>query len=571
MKIFDSIYKSFLFRYIPFIRKISDKLLVTLLSVLLFGCVQPPLKMDSKHKLNSILSQAILSNKMISGKKANRNSEIPDFVLKSINPQKVFAGNSNSLNYRTYNVNVNKMPLNQFMGFLSKMTGLNFNYGILPRFIITMHMNKSTLPEIINLIRNKYSLEFKRTGSDFFVDLDHLEVKYFYLPQLNMVRKAKGNSFSPLKDVESNISSTSSGKEIWQAIKEGLTKIVNADGSRIKAKIIANLALTSNREIKPGSKSKGITVRYEDIYKSNEIGSVTINKESGLITVIAFHGALKDITSYISKLSKIQSSQVMVEAKILDVTLNKTHQAGIDWNSIYSQFSGASTLQEKYPNGSLLNGSSFKIAVPEISGTFSAIIRAINEQGTVSVISSPMVVTTDSQPANLVVGKLEKFLSGIQNTTTTNSTTSNDTSNTETEDAFSGISLTVIPRILNRNTVMMSVLPEISRVTPKSISIEGSPENPNVVKFDVPQTEIRRTDDVVISKSGQTIIIGGLNENRTQNLESGLPGHGILSRLTRSGGQGLSKHQLIILLRTVVLTDNGVNNEIKNSFLTNNS
>jgi MSHA biogenesis protein MshL len=279
-------------------------------------------------------------------------------------------------------------------------------------------------------------------------------------------------------------------------------------------------------------------------------GSIVLNKTAGLIAVTDYPANTARVGQYIDLLQGAVQRQVMIEAKIVEVTLNKNFSAGIDWSQIpYGltlPFLGA--IKGALPNGAIASqnlataGTALQVGVATQTG-FQAILHALDRQGKVSILSSPRVSTMNNQKAVIKVATDDVFFSQTtQRETLTGLVTQVVTPNTITE----GIVLDVTPQI-GDDAITMTIHPSISERLGQVTSPNGDV---------VPVIAVRATDTVVRVQDGQTVVIGGLMEQRSSRNRSGVPGlqrAPIVGRAFRNQDDQDTKVELVILLTPTVI------------------
>jgi MSHA biogenesis protein MshL len=278
--------------------------------------------------------------------------------------------------------------------------------------------------------------------------------------------------------------------------------------------------------------------------------------------------------------------QVILEAKILEVTLSDGYQAGINWAAFHRGgdhrlsagfLSPNSTL---VPNGQI-NGQSASIN-PPLSSTpgenliagaaagmgglfglafqtnnFAALLSFLETQGNVHVLSSPRIATLNNQKAVLKVGTDEFFVTNVSTTTTTGTATTTTPSVT-LQPFFSGVALDVTPQIDDDGNITLHIHPSVSKVTTveKTIDLGGSN---GTLNLPLASSAVSETDSVVRGRDGQIVAIGGLMRQASSSDRSQLPGVGnipLVGLLARNSNQATEKRELVILLKTTVVKDN---------------
>jgi general secretion pathway protein D len=201
-----------------------------------------------------------------------------------------------------------------------------------------------------------------------------------------------------------------------------------------------------------------------------------------------------------------QPDQILIEATILEVTLNNDFRFGVDWSLIASG-GGLTITSSSATNGSV------SAAFPGLSITYmtddaKAAITALSSRTNVEVISSPKVLALNNRPATLQVGDQVPVAS--QTSQSTSSSGAPLIVNTEYKDT--GVILKVTPRISGSDTVLIEVSQEVSAVARTTSS-----------GIDSPTIQQRRIDSNLIVQEGQTVALGGLIATSKTTGASGPP------------------------------------------------
>jgi MSHA biogenesis protein MshL len=285
---------------------------------------------------------------------------------------------------------------------------------------------------------------------------------------------------------------------------------------------------------------------------------------------------------YLDTVQAIAQRQVIIEAKIIEVTLNDGYQAGINWlavaqNSSGDQFNFAQITPPTGFGGDLDDlggvpitlepgvlpnqlatttlGGAFAMAFDV--GDFTGLIELLSVQGETRVLSSPRVSTLNNQKAVIKAGSDEFFVTNVSSSTVTG-TASSTSLDVELTRFFSGIALDVTPQIAADGKIILHIHPTVSDVTDqtKVITVSGQSDS-----LPLAFSEIREADSIVKADSGQIIVIGGLMRNTSKTDEFGMPvlrhipGIG---RLFKSEREIETKTELVILLKPIVVDNNSV-------------
>ncbi len=200
----------------------------------------------------------------------------------------------------------------------------------------------------------------------------------------------------------------------------------------------------------------------------------------------------EDYQSLIKVIEKldIMSAQVLIEALIVEVSLEDSSKLGVEWSNQWNTFNDEHELSSTYnlqKTFELYGG--FKYSILTEDG-FSAILQAMKKESKVNILSAPRILTCDNKEASIVIGTEQPYQTGTQITGETTQTTY------EYKDV--GITLKVTPHINNEGYVAMDVHQEIKKITETT--------HPIVVSK-------REANTSVIVKDKQTVVIGGLMKN----------------------------------------------------------
>ncbi len=198
--------------------------------------------------------------------------------------------------------------------------------------------------------------------------------------------------------------------------------------------------------------------------------------------------------------------QVMIQVLLAEVTLDSTEQWGMDIS--VGPFGG-----EGYKIGSLAGGSGVATAlgVPNLSvssADFGILVRSLEAQGKLEVLSNPQVTVNNNQKAEINVGDDI----GVAGNTERSSL---GTLISSVSRIPVGIIMNVTPAISEDGFVRMEITPEISQLTNRTTQINRDQTSPVIAK--------RRVDTVVTVRDGQSVVIGGLIQTTQEERRSKVP------------------------------------------------
>jgi general secretion pathway protein D len=234
--------------------------------------------------------------------------------------------------------------------------------------------------------------------------------------------------------------------------------------------------------------------------------------------------------------------QVEIQVLIAEVTLDNENTWGAD-----IKVGGVAGIgPDAYKFGSLAAGGAMASALgtPNLSVSsidFELMVRALEVQGKLEVLSRPSITVKNNEEARIQVGENVGLLGG-----TTQSGSGNVTASIEREDV--GIILQVTPTINDDGFVQLDINPEISTLTSKTIQLSGDLQTPIIAR--------RVVDTTVSVMDGQTVAIGGLIQTTEERRDWKVPFVGdipILGLPFRSSKLQNVKTELLVILTPRVI------------------
>jgi MSHA type pilus biogenesis protein MshL len=284
----------------------------------------------------------------------------------------------------------------------------------------------------------------------------------------------------------------------------------------------------------------------------------SINKQAGVVSVFANERLHKKVAEYLETLRRASTSQVLIEAKVLEVDLSDQFVTGINWEMLdnigdFSAFSLGATAP-------LAAGVSPGINIGFVGSDLSSVVEALSAFGTVHALSSPRITVLNNQPAVLNVAEntvyFELDITRTPITLATGGTAFDTTVESTIKTIPEGILINVTPSInLDDNVISMQVRPTVSRIT-DSVPDPGAAYLG--VDSDIPVVSVKEMDSVLRMKSGQMIVMGGLLEDRSSSDQSGVP---VLSEIPllgaafRNQAGSVNKSELVVFLKATILKD----------------
>lgn len=298
--------------------------------------------------------------------------------------------------------------------------------------------------------------------------------------------------------------------------------------------------------------------------------SVIINPESGIVSVLATNAQHQSVSMFLDSVRTRSLYQVIIEATVVEVSLNDDYQSGVDWTLLARDNGQVSFTQDllglnlNTPPANLLTID--KSAGPD---AINAAIRMLAQFGDIKVLSSPKLMALNNQTAMLRVVDNKIYFTidveaGIAGTATSPPIAPTFTSEVHTVPV--GFTMAVTPQISENDQVTLNVRPTISRIIRFVDDPNPALADANVVNS-IPEIQIREIESVLKVDSGQIAVLGGLMQDSVENSTAGLPG---LSRVPALGNMfsyrddKSSKSELIVFIRPVVIKQASVNADLQN-------
>lgn len=281
----------------------------------------------------------------------------------------------------------------------------------------------------------------------------------------------------------------------------------------------------------------------------------SLHRQGGLLSVHATQRQHSQIQEYLLELLEQVSSQVLVEAKVVEVNLNDEFRSGVDWTAIADMLRG--TVTAAVTTGSSLFAQGGDVVGVAYNGTdVNGVLALISTFGTTRTVANPRLAIGNNQPAILKVAQNQVYFTVTFDTETTEfGITRTFESNLNTVPV--GLVMVVQPSInLEEDTVTMSLRPTLSRIIGFVDDPAVSLASDNEVVSQVPITEVREMDSIVSARSGEVVIMGGLMQEVSANAESGVPSFKDVpwvGNLFKSNDDDREVIELVIFLKATIV------------------
>jgi len=394
---------------------------------------------------------------------------------------------------------------------------------------VTVDLKNVTLTEALDSlllpVRLKYEIE------DGFIRISPLEMesRIFQMNYIISRRQGRGHIATSLKPADATFSSnvwTSEENDLWSEIELGLKKIVSGPES-LKSDQVASLPRGN--------------------FRNGNLAYFSINKQSGIIVVRDFSDNLNRVGAFLEAVEGSVQRQVLIQAKVIEVVLNKQYHRGIDWTEITGMLPPKSDAQE-YTGVENNSGFTFGMGTTRQE----TLLAILSRQGDVSVLSSSRIVTLNNQRAVIKIG--------IEDTVFTAEAKTDGSAGERfiAKPLTIGLVLDVLPQINVNGKIMMSINASLT----EKIGERRSPDG----KIVVPILKVREYNNVILSENGQTIVVGGLTKIHREVGYYPVPGLGhlpVIGKVFQIDELNEEKTEVVILLTTEIMTGMAIRDRYK--------
>ncbi len=456
-----------------------------------------------------------------------------------------------SCDTRTFNIKISEeVSTNEILNQLSDECGFSVitkdavASEKLSKKLFGINIKKMSLDEIFDVLVRTKGLDYNYSGN--MLEIGGLKTKTFRIDYVNSERSGVSNTDISLTGDSAAADGGKEGGSKGGSLSTGAT-ITSSDKFSFWTKMEQQLSAILNS---PSDKFKA--------------PAPIINREAGLVTVSGTTAQVNRIENYINSMMNRLHKQVLIDVKILSVTLDNSKSTGINWAEIYK-------LQNMKLNYEMLNTNNLQSVDDKISEfgdqypaahasfmRFSGntqitdLVKFLRTQGDVKSISNPKVVTLNNQPAVFSSGdQLYYKLSASSRQSGSNAAT--ETFNNEVvKSVFAGVLLDITPEITDGNEIILKINPSISSVKDTDTKSEGVRRLP-------PDLTKKQISSVVKLKDGEKIVLGGLIKSRTGSKTIKVPILGnlpVLGHAFRQKSTYEQREELVVIITPHIINPN---------------
>ncbi len=576
-------------------------LLCLIITLILSACIHQSKIQPSKGRIdgvggsiNAAVSQKITENLAVL-------SDIPKLIVNStyLPAPRIKATEA------VYSIVVYDTPVKEVLFAIARDSKLNIDIHPSIQGNVTINAVDQTLPAILERLSNQVDLIYRMKGNVLTITPDSPVLRTYQINYVNMQRTTKGGisvandiASSTVADVGAgaakvttvgaNTSSTSVESEsknyFWDSLIQNIKDIlaesdkevlINRLGTdkRLQSQYDARANVMDYASVntlgkntvwgtsgtgEPNLQGSMFDKSEQNLksYKTLFAASLIANKETGVLSVRATQRQHQSVQEFIDRVQAGAKRQVLIEASIVEITLNDQYQTGVDWSRL--------------GGGGNLNGFTFQqnllgtalTAAPRVAigynragtmlGDLATSVRMLQTFGNTKVLSSPKLMVLNSQTAILkIVNNLVYFT--VKALTTVNDKLSYTTFATTANTVPVGIWMSVTPQVNETGVVTLNVRPTISRQSGYKLD-----PNPSLlIESRIPEIEVREMESMLQVSSGNTVILGGLMQDEITSTTSGVPSLmkvPVLGKAFSTKDDNTKKTELVIFLRPTVIT-----------------
>ena len=503
---------------------------------------------------------------------------------------------------RLYSVAVVNAPVRELLFAIARDARLEIDVATDIEGTVTLNARDRTLPHILDRIAAQTDLRWEIREGVIRVERDTPFLRHYRIDYINLARESEG-----VLSVSGQVGGTSaSGDGGGGAANASSATVRNRSETRFWEVLVDNVRdlLRETDKILPGAAEGGATPSVSSSAAQpasaagaapaatdagggaaaasaaarpvlfREAASVIANPITGTLSVRATAKQHEKVREYLDRVLASARRQVLIEATIVEVVLNRQSQSGIDWETLVlgagfgfttrANFVGTALNSQPEPfTGGVFpfTGDTRGFTIGYASGSnLAAALRLLGQYGTVKVVSSPKVTTLNNQPAVLRVVENQVYFTVQAQTTTAGTGPSTTTVTTTPNTVAVGFVMSVLPQVDDGNVVSLHVRPTITRL--RGYVRDPNPNLTGVPNL-VPIVQTKELESSMKVPSGQIVMLGGLMEDSQVRDTETLPGmeDSPVAGLFGTRRSSVGKTELVIFLRPVIIADPSIDGD----------
>lgn len=512
-----------------------------------------------------------------------------------------------------YSIVVYDTPVKEVLFAIARDSKLNIDIHPSIQGRVTLNAVDQTLPAILERLSKQVDLTYKIQDGVLSITPDQPVLRTYKVDYVNMSRDTAGfigvdgqiSSSSQSSGAAGSVSSSSgngasnssrtavsseSKSHFWETLEKNIKDILAETDKEIivtrhgssqasKADAAAGTKVAESQTQQSQNNMQQLeqeSKQYQMLYAATVIS----NREAGLINVRATNKQHERIQEFLDKVMTSVKRQVLIEATIVEVRLNDSFQAGIDWSRLST--TGGLTIRNQLgtkavfdsTTGALTTTANAFGSVPAagfVAGyskisNIAASINLLEQFGTTKVLSSPKLMVLNNQTAVLkVVDNIVYFTVQAQQSQGSVGGGILSTVTTTPNTVPVGVVMAVTPQVNDTGNVNINVRPTVSRV----LGYKADP-NPNLtIQSLIPEIQVREMESMLQIASGNTAVLGGLMQDDIATNTDKIPGVSkvpLVGKVLAGHNDANRKTELVIFLRPTVIKNASLESDELSSY-----
>lgn len=443
-------------------------------------------------------------------------------------------------------LDLKNMDILDVLKLISQKSGLNIIAGQNVKGKVTVFLKDIEAREALRIIVESYGWSYAQNNGIMRVMTDkEYEIKYGYRFGRKMETRIKQLSRAKAAEVSVvlNQMKSSSGKVIIDQ-NSGML-ILTDEPEKLDAMdaVIRKMDIPVRSEVFVLSyaKAREIASKVADLLTPS-VGTMKFDDRSNRIMITDTAAKIMAVEKVIKAFDQ-KDREVLIEAKILQITLSDEFKLGIDWEGVIADYHNLTFGSDFDVLNSSEKRGRLSVGTVEVDG-YAALVQALEAVGETNILSAPRIMVVNNEEAKILVGSTEPYV-----TTTTTTPSAGPTTTAESVNFIDvGVKLYVTPTIHEDDFITMKIRPEVSSVTSNLTT-----SNNNTI----PIVETSEAETTVNVKDGVSVIIGGLIKEEMINTVKKVPFLGDIPGLGmafRSKSNSTSKTEIVIFLTPKIVS-----------------
>ena len=280
-------------------------------------------------------------------------------------------------------------------------------------------------------------------------------------------------------------------------------------------------------------------------------GRYTLNRLSGSLYVKDTPAVIRSVARLVNHLGETLARQILIEARVIEVSLSDQYSYGINWSVLRDQ----ATTATRVDSASWALGRGLVLRRIQDDFSIDSTIDALRTFGDSKVVSNPSIRSKHGKPAVISVGTSFTYKKSVTTTELDRDSRVEESTEVEVSTVFDGLILGVIPFIEADGQITLLINPILSNVDPDSIKPEAVSAT-GTDSISLPVVGIKEISTTIGIHSGDVVILGGLIDKRRQEVKKGVPflsGIPLLGYLFKNEAARDETRELVIILSVSVV------------------